>query len=189
MRELERQIAALLFDRLSMNKNPEQELRAKLGREREEAERGLHLTADVNKPGNGEGGGERSMGMSPIGDLLELSSYGDMCHYVVGRRHEGPAMRIRNATELGLFIRDRRRALGLDQKTLAERAGVGRQWIVAVEKGRPRAEVGLLLRTIEALGLRILVDEGEPKAPTKSGKNRRPEIDLDAVIARARGGA
>ncbi len=98
-------------------------------------------------------------------------------------------MRIRNATELGLLIRDRRRALGLDQKTLAEKAGVGRQWIVAVEKGRPRAEVGLLLRTIEALGLRILVDDGESKTPMKSGKNRRPEIDLDAVIERARGGS
>jgi len=41
--------------------------------------------------------------------------------------------------------------LGLDQKTLAAQVGVSRQWIVDVEKGKPRAPMSLVLRTVEAL--------------------------------------
>jgi HTH-type transcriptional regulator/antitoxin HipB len=33
--------------------------------------------------------------------------------------------------------------LGLDQKSLAQKVGVSRQWIVAVEHAKPRAEIGL----------------------------------------------
>jgi HTH-type transcriptional regulator / antitoxin HipB len=91
-------------------------------------------------------------------------------------------MRIRNATDIGLIIRDRRKALGLDQKALAARAGVGRQWIVSVEKGKPRAEVDLILRTLDALGLRVLVEASE-SSPTSRGT---AAVDLNAVIDRAR---
>ncbi len=41
--------------------------------------------------------------------------------------------------------------LGLDQASLATRVGVSRQWIVAVEAGKARAEVGLVLRTLTAV--------------------------------------
>lgn len=43
-------------------------------------------------------------------------------------------MRIRTPTDLGAMIRNRRTKLGLDQKSLADKVGVSRQWIVAVEK-------------------------------------------------------
>lgn len=39
-------------------------------------------------------------------------------------------MRIRTPVDLGALIRERRKALRLDQKTLAEKVGVSRQWIV-----------------------------------------------------------
>ena len=68
-------------------------------------------------------------------------------------------MRIRTPTDLGAVIRDRRIKLQLDQKSLAVKAGVSRQWIVEVEKGKPGAEIGLVLRTIEALGINLAVDE------------------------------
>ena len=61
-------------------------------------------------------------------------------------------MRIRTPADLGALIRDRRIKLALDQRSLAQKVGVSRQWIVEVEKGKPRAEIGLLLRTIDALG-------------------------------------
>ena len=64
-------------------------------------------------------------------------------------------MRIRTPTDLGALIRDRRIKLGLDQQSLAQKVGVSRQWIVEVEKGKPRAEIGLLLRTIDALGIQL----------------------------------
>ncbi len=95
-------------------------------------------------------------------------------------------MRIRTPLDLGLVIRERRRELGLDQQTLAKRVGASRQWIIGVEKGKSRAELGLVLRALDALGLRVVLDDGaarpsEPQAGI-------PLVDNDAVIDRARGG-
>ena len=69
-------------------------------------------------------------------------------------------MKIRTATDLGAFIRDRRAKLGMDQSDLAKKAGTSRKWIVEVERGKPRAEIGLVLRTLKTLGvsLDIVVD-------------------------------
>lgn len=100
-------------------------------------------------------------------------------------------MRIRTPIDLGLVIRERRRSLGLDQRALASRVGVSRQWIIAVEGGKPRAEVGLLLRTLQALGLDLRVESEPQEAPrprrSMSSKAAIPTIDLDEVIDRARG--
>ena len=89
-------------------------------------------------------------------------------------------MRIRTPLDLGALIRERRIALRLDQKTLAAKVGVSRQWIVYVEKGKPRAEVGLLLRTIDALGIVL-----DAEKPTKGTSLERPQI-LDSIVAAAR---
>jgi DNA-binding XRE family transcriptional regulator len=51
-------------------------------------------------------------------------------------------MRIRTPIDLGALIRERRRALRLDQKTLADKVGVSRQWIVDIEKGKIERESG-----------------------------------------------
>ncbi len=92
-------------------------------------------------------------------------------------------MRIRTPADLGALIRDRRIKLGLDQGSLAERVGVSRQWIVEVEKGKPRAEIGLLLRTLNALGILLATEEG---APEKKGGGA-PPVDIDSIVAAARG--
>lgn len=91
-------------------------------------------------------------------------------------------MHIRSPSELGALIRGTRRQLGLDQSALAEKVGVSRQWIIEIEKGKPRAAIGLILRTLNALG--IFLDartEATRKATTPAAK-----IDLDAIIAAAR---
>jgi HTH-type transcriptional regulator/antitoxin HipB len=57
---------------------------------------------------------------------------------------------------------------------------VSRQWIVDAEKGKSRAPVGLLLRTLEALGMRVsIAAEAAPLA--------RTGIDIDARVDKARG--
>jgi HTH-type transcriptional regulator / antitoxin HipB len=68
-------------------------------------------------------------------------------------------MLIRTPVDLGALIRDRRIALGLNQKTLADKVGVSRQWIVEIEKGKPRAEIALVLRAIDVLGIPLTVNE------------------------------
>jgi HTH-type transcriptional regulator / antitoxin HipB len=64
-------------------------------------------------------------------------------------------MRMRTATDLGAFIRERRTKLGIDQVALAEKAGTSRKWLIEVEQGKPRAEIGLILRTLKTLGVSI----------------------------------
>lgn len=89
---------------------------------------------------------------------------------------------IRTPTDLGAVIRDRRKQLGLDQASLAKRIGVSRQWVIGIERGRTRAEVGLVLRTLDILGIRLgtqgtVVKRGEPVVTT---------VDIDLIVATAR---
>lgn len=92
-------------------------------------------------------------------------------------------MRVRTPQDIGLTIRDRRLELGLDQAELAERIGVSRQWLVEIEKGKPRAEIGLVLRTLRELELDVWVGD----MPTERD-NPAATIDLNQIIDRARGG-
>ena len=66
-------------------------------------------------------------------------------------------MRIRNTKMIGELIRDGRARLGWSQSRLAEEAGVSRQWVYEVEHGKDSAEVGMVLRALEALGLQLHV--------------------------------
>ena len=94
-------------------------------------------------------------------------------------------MQIRTPVDLGLVIRDRRRTLKLSQADLARKLGVGRQWVVGIERGKPRAEIGLVLRTLLALGLSFRIDTGD-RLPGLS--DDITPIDIDAVVSTARGG-
>ena len=88
--------------------------------------------------------------------------------------------RIRTASDLGAVIRERRKQLGLDQATLAKRIGVTRQWVIAVERGKPRAELGLVLRALDALGVPLSAGS------KRGGKSPVPPVDIDAIVAAAR---
>lgn len=92
-------------------------------------------------------------------------------------------MLIRTPADLGATIRDRRAQLGLDQATLAKRIGVSRQWVIAIEQGRSRAELGLVLRALDALGIRL--DTGTGVSPEHAAK---PVVDIDAIVTSARKG-
>jgi len=73
-------------------------------------------------------------------------------------------MRIRTAIELGAFIRERRTELGMDQIALAKKTGTSRKWLIEVERGKPGAEIGLVLRTLKALAVSIdLAAESSPQ--------------------------
>lgn len=92
---------------------------------------------------------------------------------------------VRSAADIGAIIRDRRRKLGLDQITLAKRVGVSRRWIVDIEKGKPRAGIELVLRTLTALGVSLTPSK---KAPVRAGDagDAIAAIDLDTIIDAAR---
>ncbi len=106
---------------------------------------------------------------------------------------DGVLRRFRTPREVGALIRDVRTARGWTQADLAERAGVGRQWLVAVEHGRRSgAELGLVLRVLGALNVELAAtvvaspsDEGtevsEADGVPRQAANP-PTVDLDALL-------
>ncbi len=122
------------------------------------------------------------MSESPIVDILRLSLLDDMCRLLAFDDIEA-IMQIRTPLDLGLAIRDRRRKLKLSQTELAHKAGVGRQWVVAIEHGKSRAELSLVLRTLAALDLPLSIDPGARRLP--SGDDMNP-LDIDAIVNAAK---
>ncbi|HKT08221.1 MAG TPA: helix-turn-helix domain-containing protein [Gemmatimonadaceae bacterium] len=88
-------------------------------------------------------------------------------------------MIIRTASELGHLVRDRRRSASLTQEQLAKRIGVSRQWVVDIERGKSTAALSLVLRTLNALGIRL---DARPQEAIRD----RPSIDLNAIIEHAK---
>ena len=94
-------------------------------------------------------------------------------------------MRVKNPDEFGLTIRDRRRALKLSQAELAEKIGVTRQWVIAVERGKGSTELELALKAATALGLKIDLSTRE----SVDRPERTTRVDVGAIIDRARRGS
>lgn len=67
----------------------------------------------------------------------------------------GCRMRVRTVREIGLLVHTERKRQGLSQQAVADRVGCTRQWVAALEAGGERLEVALVLRTLNALGIRI----------------------------------
>jgi transcriptional regulator with XRE-family HTH domain len=86
-------------------------------------------------------------------------------------------MYVRSTEDLAALARERRQALGLSQKQLADLVGVRRLWIIQFEHGKETVELRLVLKTLAALDLRLFVEE----APDKG--TGRGEIDLDDLLA------
>lgn len=82
--------------------------------------------------------------------------------------------------DLAATCRGRRLALGLTQAQLATRAEVGRPWLSEFERGKPTAELGLVLRLLDALDLRLSVDDGYE--PTVQSTSEARAIDLDTLL-------
>jgi HTH-type transcriptional regulator/antitoxin HipB len=92
-------------------------------------------------------------------------------------------MRIRTATDLGAFIRERRTRLGMDQISLAKKAGTSRKWLVEVERGKPGAEIGLILRTLKSLEISVDLQADFSVESPPTGKAKAPDINsvLDSL--------
>ena len=87
---------------------------------------------------------------------------------------------LRTPANLGALIRDRRLGLGLDQAELAKRVGVSRLWINQVERGKPGASIGLVLRTLMVLGIELSANPWN-KTPAPAATP-----DIDAIVEGAR---
>ena len=90
-------------------------------------------------------------------------------------------MALKTAQDVGLLIRQNRKQLGLSQQDLAQKVGVSRWWIIEIERGKPRAELGLVLKTFNALQINLIAENTpEPQSIIEE----KPQ--LSDVLARAR---
>jgi HTH-type transcriptional regulator/antitoxin HipB len=90
---------------------------------------------------------------------------------------------VRTAKEIGTFIRDQRKRQKLDQATLASLIGVNRRWVMEVERGKPRAEIGLVLKALAALGFCL---SASPDEVPGSSENALDTVDIDAIVRKAK---
>src|SRR5436305_7501408 len=93
-------------------------------------------------------------------------------------------MRIRNIKDLGAYLRTRRTQLGMDQATLAAKAGTSRKWLIEVENGKPGAALGLVLRTLRALDIAIDLSDDVPVS--KPVQDLKPKAGKAAAIEPSR---
>jgi HTH-type transcriptional regulator / antitoxin HipB len=89
-------------------------------------------------------------------------------------------MLVRTPADLGAVVRDRRKQRKLLQAGFAQQIGVSRQWVIELEQGHARAELGLVLRALDALNIRIdaTVEETDGQPPGAA--------DIDAILAKAK---
>jgi HTH-type transcriptional regulator/antitoxin HipB len=87
-------------------------------------------------------------------------------------------MIVRSVHDLAAAVRGRRNDLGLSQAELAARASVSRKWVYEFEAGKPKAELGALLRVFDALGLVLEARTSEAAAASAHGLR----VDLDAML-------
>lgn len=57
--------------------------------------------------------------------------------------------------ELGVIIRETRKALGMTQQELAFTSGTGLRFISELERGKPTCQIGKVLKVIRMLGMGI----------------------------------
>ncbi len=88
-------------------------------------------------------------------------------------------MMIRTAVDLGAHVRHQRNTRKMSQQALAQQAGVSVRWLKSLEGGKSSVELGLVLRTLLALGEILSVIDSPPHTG----------IDLDDVLKRFEGDA
>tara|TARA_B110000008_G_C16821159_1_gene504752 strand:- start:528 stop:812 length:285 start_codon:yes stop_codon:yes gene_type:complete len=78
-------------------------------------------------------------------------------------------MNIISVKDLAILIKEERKARGWTQLELAERSGVSRDWIIALEQAKPSVELALVLRTLKALNLPLAINPASQ--PTEGAIN------------------
>jgi HTH-type transcriptional regulator/antitoxin HipB len=83
---------------------------------------------------------------------------------------------LRTVDAVARAVREERDAHGLTQAQLAEKAGVGRRFIVDLEAGHQRAELAKVLDVLDALDIHAAV------LPPAVKRTHPQDVDLDKVI-------
>jgi len=83
---------------------------------------------------------------------------------------------VRNPEQVGRAIRVKRLEMGLSQVALAGRVGVERKWVIHLEAGNPKAELGLILKVLELLELQASLNDRR-RSPAQGGSHTPSRLD------------
>lgn len=75
-------------------------------------------------------------------------------------------MNVYNARDLGAAARQKREALGLTQKAVADAAGVSREWLLSFESGKPGVSLSRVFTVLHTLHLSLELSDTEGDADT-----------------------
>ena len=79
---------------------------------------------------------------------------------------------VRSSEDVGRLMRSHRRAKGLSLERVAGLSNVGVRFLSEVERGKPTAEMGKVLRVLLALGLDVQVRSRELAPHDEPGPDR-----------------
>jgi len=114
-------------------------------------------------------------------DMDKLLAFGYISKY---SRTEINRMRVATVFELGQAIRGMRLDRGWTQTELARRVGTTQSWISEIERGKPTAEIGLVLRTLRVLQVHLEIcteTEKRAKQVSKTSEAILKAAGLDGV--------
>jgi y4mF family transcriptional regulator len=94
-------------------------------------------------------------------------------------------MLVSNPKDIGMLIRAKRSERSWTQGELARHVGTTQRWISEIENGKATAEIGMVLRTLSMLGIRLEVGGPSPENVHRDTMVYRdmPTIeDLDDIV-------
>ena len=100
-----------------------------------------------------------------LSEFIEKCSYSDWeaaAEVVAPVPVTPPIGPVKSAADLGFMIRSYRKFAGMTQRDLADEIKCGLRWVVDIESGKERAEVGLVMRALEVLGVPLHVATPPP---------------------------
>jgi y4mF family transcriptional regulator len=86
------------------------------------------------------------------------------------------------ATQIGRIIRTARLHRKLSQAELARMLGTTQAWISEVEKGKETAQIGLVLRALNRLGVKLRTDIVPWATPGNATRQGTDGVDLNHII-------
>lgn len=93
---------------------------------------------------------------------------------------DDPMTYLTDVRTLGASVREARRAQRLTQPDLATIANVGIRFIVDLENGKETCQIGLVLRVMRALGMRLqLTSYHLPGSPQPASIDSDLDFDVD----------
>lgn len=97
------------------------------------------------------------------------------------------ANRITGADEIGQVIRRARQQRGMTQTELAQRLGVHRRYVSALENGHSTLALRRTLQALDVLGLQVAIDTERRPHRRKPATSSPPPAPEDGPVGAARG--